>query len=396
MKKKVLIKNREANHLGYIFLFLVFNLLSIFGQGQISIQLITNPEVECFGCLEWSNVPFLEKEVENSLNQQDWKAIFPVQFGEKLDPTLPSMLGKYEVKNQSVFFQPRFPFTQGKAYTAAFQSEVFSEKMGIDCSEKTIIQSFEIPNSQPVIPTFLEQIYPTDSLLPMNLLKIYLYFSAPMRSGQAFEHLKLLNEKGEVVADPFLYLDKELWDKEGKRLTIWFDPGRIKRDLTPNEMFGLPLQTGQSYQLVADKNWQDIRGNSLKENFVKSFSVVENDRQQPKTTDWTIDFPKSGTPTALKIRFGEAMDYALLQNSLAIFNKKNEIVAGEVKIKNGEKEWWFLPKENWQAGTYTLRVAAVLEDLAGNNLNRLFDRDIHKDAEAVLNRDYVDLDFLIE
>jgi hypothetical protein len=37
---------------------------------------------------------------------------------------------------------------------------------------------------------------------------------------------------------------------------------------------------------------------------------------------------------------------------------------------------YFIPEQNWSAGSYTLRILSKLEDLAGNNLNKVFDRDI--------------------
>ena len=38
---------------------------------------------------------------------------------------------------------------------------------------------------------------------------------------------------GQAVADPFLELDEELWSTDGRRFTLLFDPGRIKRGLKP-------------------------------------------------------------------------------------------------------------------------------------------------------------------
>jgi hypothetical protein len=41
-----------------------------------------------------------------------------------------------------------------------------------------------------------------------------------------------------------------------------------------------------------------------------------------------------------------------------------------------EKQLNFIPNKPWSPGQYNLQVEARLEDLAGNNLNRLFDRDV--------------------
>ena len=38
----------------------------------------------------------------------------------------------------------------------------------------------------------------------------------------------------------------------------------------------------------------------------------------------------------------------------------------------------FYPAEPWNTGNYMIEVEGRLEDLAGNNLNRLFEKDLHK------------------
>ena len=46
---------------------------------------------------------------------------------------------------------------------------------------------------------------------------------------------------------------EELWDQGFRRLTMTFDPGRIKRGLTSNEAIGPPLAEGKHYTLVIDR-----------------------------------------------------------------------------------------------------------------------------------------------
>ncbi len=47
-----------------------------------------------------------------------------------------------------------------------------------------------------------------------------------------------------------------------------------------------------------------------------------------------------------------------------------------------ERSWRLVPAEPWQAGPYELVVDGILEDLAGNSLTRVFDRDRTSPAEA--------------
>jgi len=110
------------------------------------------------------------------------------------------------------------------------------------------------------------EVYPTADSLPMNLLRMYVQFSAPMTVGDdAEKRIHLLDEKGAIVDKAFLIAagGQELWDPDHTRLTIFFDPGRIKRDLTPHEALGLPLREGRSYSLTIDSTLRDAHGLSL-------------------------------------------------------------------------------------------------------------------------------------
>ena len=40
----------------------------------------------------------------------------------------------------------------------------------------------------------------------------------------------------------------------------------------------------------------------------------------------------------------------------------------------------FTPKRQWLSGYYTLEIEPRLEDVAGNNLERLFDKDLLNDT----------------
>ena len=58
----------------------------------------------------------------------------------------------------------------------------------------------------------------------------------------------------------FVEIQQELWDTNNTRLTVLFDPGRIKRGVLPNEQLGPPIVDGKHYTLLIDRGWQDARG----------------------------------------------------------------------------------------------------------------------------------------
>ena len=57
------------------------------------------------------------------------------------------------------------------------------------------------------------------------------------------------------------------------------------------------------------------------------------------------------------------------------------IVKGTCEAVAKDEVWKFTPTQPWKAQHYKVQVKAMLEDLAGNNLNRVFDRDITKDIQ---------------
>ena len=50
----------------------------------------------------------------------------------------------------------------------------------------------------------------------------------------------------------------------------------------------------------------------------------------------------------------------------------------------------FKPTQDWDKETYIIKCDSIIEDLAGNNLERLFDRDITvEESDAVLEVTFV-------
>lgn len=298
-----------------------------------------------------------------------YQEFLQVYVGEKPDAKMPPVAGKYVLKGQQLHFIPSFGFQPGMSYTAV---------------AKTVLRPFlfKIPQKVSAEPTDVEGFFPSADTLPANLLKVYLQFSQPMSEGVAYRHIHLIDERGDTVYQPFLPLQPELWDEDRKRLTLWLDPGRVKRDLGPNREHGAPLLPGQQYQFYLSKNWVDIKGNALIQNFTHSFYVSSPDREKPTPDHWQISRPSAGTKEVLTISFGEPMDYALAQHTICIIDSNGQPLTGSTTVKNQERIWQFTPSTPWQSGSYQIRVASSFEDLAGNNLNRLFDRDLKKNKKV--------------
>src|SRR5437762_8966838 len=99
-----------------------------------------------------------------------------------------------------------------------------------------------------------------------------------MRRGHIYEHIRLLDHAGKDVELPFLEINEELWNPDMTRLTLFIDPGRIKRGVKPLEEVGPALENGKRFTLSIDSAWQDAQGQPLKAGFQKTFRVGPTDR----------------------------------------------------------------------------------------------------------------------
>jgi hypothetical protein len=273
---------------------------------------------------------------------------------------LPPILGSYTSKSDAIDFQARFPFEPGITYRATFAPAKLSSTLAM-------------PREKENRTTIVSQVFPTADVLPQNLLKFYLHFSAPMSRGHIYEHIQLLSEDGSTVELPFLEIDEELWNPEMTRLTLFLDPGRIKRGVRPLEEVGPALYPNKSYTLVIDDRWQDARGIPLKAGFRKAFRVTPPDREAPDPHRWTIIAPKAQTRDPVMVTFAHPMDEALALRMISVRS-----VTGQKSLREHETQWLFSPDQPWAAGRYQILVQSTIEDLAGNNIGKPFEVDLEQ------------------
>jgi hypothetical protein len=304
-----------------------------------------------------------------------WSSIFAVYAAEG---DAPPILGSYAIEDSSLVFRPRFPLGAGVRARAVFHPPHGSPIQAV----------FEIPKADLTPSTRVRHVYPSTDVLPDNQLKFYVFFSAPMRRGEAWRHIHLLNQTGTPVDLPFL--EQELWDRDYQRLTVLFDPGRIKRGLLPLQESGQAIEDGKQYTLVIDRDWQDAGGAPLQEEFRKSFRAGPADRTPPDPAQWRLTAPQAGTSDALVVDLPKPMDYALL---LRLVNVSG--VAGTVTVDRQETQWRFIPSSPWKPGAYSLVVDTALEDLAGNRIGQAFDVDIFENVSEHLSSKTISLPFRI-
>jgi hypothetical protein len=306
----------------------------------------------------------------------DWQKVLSVYAGQNdflADMNVPAILGKYSVEKDRIRFTPNFPLERGVNYRAVFRP---SRVPGADSRSADLVSKFQLPAIRREPTTVVTQIYPSADVLPENLLKFYVHFSAPMRGGHIYNHVHLRDEAGKPVELPFLEIDEELWNPDMTRLTLFIDPGRIKRGVQPLEEIGPALEEGKRYALEIDAAWHDSDGLPLKKSFRKAFRVGPQDREPPTLAAWKIKSPKAGTRGSLTVNFPEPMDHALALRVIHVTDAAGRFVEGTSALSHQEKLWAFTPQKTWTSGSHQLQVQNTIEDLAGNNIGKAFEVDL--------------------
>ena len=183
-------------------------------------------------------------------------------------------------------------------------------RAGAPGNEIRLSQSFVVPAATAGPSTRVTAIFPSGTELPENVLRFYVQFSAPMSQGNSYGYVHLRDDKGAEIDRPFLELPQELWSPDGTRLTLLFEPGRIKRGLVPRTEQGPILVAGRTYTLSIDGKWPDAEGRPLKESVRKSFRAVAAEAGRPDPSSWKIESPAAGSRDPLVVRFPKPLDRA--------------------------------------------------------------------------------------
>jgi hypothetical protein len=275
-------------------------------------------------------------------------------------------------------FVPRFPFLDGTEYEVEVDGTVVGRAT---CASR----------AAGVRTTEVVAIRPTADAVPRNLLRCYVEFSAPMREAAA-AHVRLVDAEGAPLVGALLATEYELWDAERRRLTVLLDPARIKRGLAPHRELGYPLQEGATVSLVVDAEFPDAAGRPLRASRARTWTVVADERRHVMPSSWSLRPGRAGTREPLQVVFDRALDHALVTRCLEIVDATGAI-DGAIEVRDGERSWTFVPATPWRAGPHRVVVDPVLEDLAGNSVQRVFDRDLANPEEAPHDDGPVELPF---
>jgi hypothetical protein len=281
------------------------------------------------------------------------------------------MAGTFVVDGMALRFCPSFPFAAGMTYALLIRAANDHSSPG---SPPLLLTR---PAGTRRASTVVMHIYPTAARLPVNALRFYVHFSAPMSEGLAGAAIELRDVgSGQVLPGAILPMEPELWDPRRTRLTLLMDPGRIKRGLAPHTEVGYPLTPGHDVALVVDRAFLDASGAPLAAGAERGYTVGPGIRQRLEPRSWHIEAVHAGTRFPVRAIFDRPVDHALGLRCLTVTDDAGKAVPGQSTLGAGERSWTFTPASTWNSSPYALLVAPELEDVAGNSVTRVFDRDL--------------------
>jgi len=195
--------------------------------------------------------------------------------------SLPPMAGRLERDGADLCFVPRFAFLDGRSYTVT-----------VDGTSAAVLVR---PPPERAATTEVTGIRPTAAEVPVNLLRCYVWFSAPMSEGYAAGHVRLARDDGSVIAGALLPSEHELWDASRRRLTVLLDPARIKRGLPGHQEAGYPLRPGEPFRLVVGDGFRDAQGLPLRAPAERRYEVGGEERRHVDPHRWELAVPPAGT-----------------------------------------------------------------------------------------------------
>ena len=311
-----------------------------------------------------------------------------VEAGANLRAIQP-ISGSFDFDQYAICFLPRFPFREGMRYSLLV--DLGPEVPGGDSLEIWTIQLPALPDTPT---TGVVAIYPSVEGLPVNQLKLYVHFSSPMSEHEAARAVHVRRADNDEPLEGVFLGEPELWDPERRRLTLLLDPGRIKRGLVPNEEAGYPLIEGVPIKVSIDARFRDAAGRSLRSGAERRYDIGPPLRVRVNPLDWRCHCPAVGSTDPLTVEFDRPLDHALLEHSLWVNDASGAALAGRGSAGAGERAWRFEPQSPWEQGRHLVMVDPRLEDLAGNSLIRVFDRDLMRAEDAPGDAGQVAIDFI--
>jgi len=342
--------------------------------GPISVQITLQPQagaaiparVEVNGLFDAD----LETLRDRPPTASEWTALLRVS----VDEAAPAVLGRYAVTESAITFTPQFPFDPGRAYRVVFDPSYLPRPR----QTAAITSVVQLP-AVATEPTRVVAVHPSADVVPENLLRVYIEFSAPMGNGVGVDFVKLIDLSGQggvaerIEPGAFLPVEANFWSPDHTRYTLFFDPGRVKDDILPNRASGRPLVAGRRYAIEVAASWTDANGKPLETGHRHTFRVGPAVDTPIAISEWKLEPPAAGTRNPLTVQFPRPLDHGILVRALSVETADHRRVDGIVALDLHDAGWTFIPASAWTAGAYNLVAQGFLEDPQGNQIGRAFE-----------------------
>lgn len=292
---------------------------------------------------------------------------------------LAPMAGRIVRDGHDSCFVPRFAFVEGTTYAVV-----------IDGMPPLLLLR---PLAKRSATCEVLAVHPEAPEVPRNLLRFYIRFSAPMSEGHAFEHVRLLDDEGNTIVGALLLSEHELWDSARRQLTVLLDPARIKRGLIAHKETGYPLKLGAHFRLVVDDGFRDAQGVKIRNKAERRYAVGSEENRRVDPDRFVLTVPSKGTDDPLCVAFERPLDHRLLIRCVHVVGPHGVLVEGAQRVGPEARSWWFAPRQPWVPGPHSLVIDPILEDLAGNSVRRVFDRDLGRPEDGPIQDVPVKLTF---
>jgi hypothetical protein len=208
---------------------------------------------------------------------------------------------------------------------------------------------------------------PSAPILPSNTLRFYVAFDRPVRGLVHQSDIKLLDSKDMPVDNAFMDFGQELWSPDGKRLTVLFDPGKIKRGVAAPHSELAPLKESEMYKVTLGKSQHVFRvGPAVRERIDPALWVISTAGAPARSVDITFD---------------RVMDPALLEDQLRVEDQAGRPVAGNMRVTGGGLGVRFEPSRPFKKGNYQINISPILEDVAGNRITESLDHAVSEKSD---------------
>lgn len=208
--------------------------------------------------------------------------------------------------------------------------------------------------------------FPSGGSVPENLLRVSIEFAEPPPAGTA-AGVRLTRTDGTEIERAFY--PQPLWSPDGRALTLYLDPGRVKTGLAAHDAAGRPLSAGGVVELR-------LSGRVLRRWRVGPARTAAIDPSR-----WSVRPPRGGSRGPLLVVLNAPLDRRAA-DLVAVADASGARVAGVAELVGAEGVWRFFPAAAWRPGRYSLRLHPDLEDPEGDRVGRSFEAATLADGAA--------------